>query len=345
MSATTRPGRGDSTTTRSPSSTASSTSCVTSTTVRGSCGEHPREPGLHLRARDRVERRERLVQRQHRLAGQQRAQERDPLAHAARQLVRPRLLEPATGRSARTRVAPGRAPAGARLPAPAAPARRCRARRATAAAGRAVASAPPAAAARCRRPAAAARRSARAASSCRSRWARPRRLSPRSSPSATDPATPAPARRRDAPRTFGKRPRTRSTDARPRQRLDEILQLVRPPAVGRVQLGHSNGRKRAHEVVHFRGQKSERNQIIVVFTGIYGSSKWTNTGTQTETTQRPIRGSRFSLTFSMHQLSSGRLLAKHDRNAGTCRGLHFHRRWRKTWRLSIWRKGLGRRLP
>src|SRR5207248_5443347 len=40
-SATTRPGRGDSTTTRSASTTASSTSCVTNTTVRGSRSSAP----------------------------------------------------------------------------------------------------------------------------------------------------------------------------------------------------------------------------------------------------------------------------------------------------------------
>ena len=51
------------------------------------------EPALHLPARERVERAERLVQAQHRPPGQQRAQERDALAHAAAQLARPRLLE------------------------------------------------------------------------------------------------------------------------------------------------------------------------------------------------------------------------------------------------------------
>ena len=56
-------------------------------------GQHVRQPGLHLGARDRVERGERLVQGQHRLAGQQRAQERDALAHPARQLGRARALE------------------------------------------------------------------------------------------------------------------------------------------------------------------------------------------------------------------------------------------------------------
>ena len=51
------------------------------------------QPLLHLGAGDRVERGERLVQQQHGLAGEQRAEERDPLAHAAGQLRRPRALE------------------------------------------------------------------------------------------------------------------------------------------------------------------------------------------------------------------------------------------------------------
>jgi hypothetical protein len=50
-------------------------------------------PFLQLRPRDRVQRRERLVQQQHRARGQQRPGERDPLAHAARQLVRARGRE------------------------------------------------------------------------------------------------------------------------------------------------------------------------------------------------------------------------------------------------------------
>jgi hypothetical protein len=52
------------------------------------------QPRLQLLARERVERRERLVEAQHRLAGEQGAQERDALAHAARQLVRAGALEP-----------------------------------------------------------------------------------------------------------------------------------------------------------------------------------------------------------------------------------------------------------
>ena len=46
-----------------------------------------REPLLHLAAGQRVEGPERLVQAEHRLAREQRAQEGDALAHAARQLV------------------------------------------------------------------------------------------------------------------------------------------------------------------------------------------------------------------------------------------------------------------
>src|SRR5205807_779119 len=51
------------------------------------------EPLAHLVAGDRVERRERLVERQYRLAREQRSQKRDPLAHAAPKLRRPGVLE------------------------------------------------------------------------------------------------------------------------------------------------------------------------------------------------------------------------------------------------------------
>ncbi len=52
------------------------------------------EPVAHLRPRQRVEGAERLVEAQDGLAGQQRAQEGDALAHAARELVGSRVLEP-----------------------------------------------------------------------------------------------------------------------------------------------------------------------------------------------------------------------------------------------------------
>ena len=79
--------------TRSASTSASSTSCVTSSTVRGSRAQGVREPGLQLLARERVERGERLVEAQDRLAREQRAQEGDALAHPAGQLVGPGALE------------------------------------------------------------------------------------------------------------------------------------------------------------------------------------------------------------------------------------------------------------
>ena len=56
-------------------------------------GERVGEPALHRRARDRVERAERLVEQQHLAAGEERAEERHPLAHAARELGRARVLE------------------------------------------------------------------------------------------------------------------------------------------------------------------------------------------------------------------------------------------------------------
>ena len=65
--------------------------------MRGSRRERAGEPLLQLGPRDRVERAERLVEQQDRLAGEQRAGERDPLAHAAGELVAARsgeLLQP-----------------------------------------------------------------------------------------------------------------------------------------------------------------------------------------------------------------------------------------------------------
>ena len=56
-------------------------------------GERGCEPLLHLAARDRVEAAERLVEQQHGLAGEQRPQEGDALAHPAGELARPRRLE------------------------------------------------------------------------------------------------------------------------------------------------------------------------------------------------------------------------------------------------------------
>ena len=65
-------------------------SWVTSSTVRLSVRELSRRPLLQLGARDRVERRERLVEQEHRPLRQERAGKRDPLAHPAGQLIGPR---------------------------------------------------------------------------------------------------------------------------------------------------------------------------------------------------------------------------------------------------------------
>ena len=76
--------------------------------MRGSRASASAEPALRLAAGQRVQRRERLVQAQHGPPGEQRAQERDALAHAARQRGRPRALEPLQPerrRSARARGA------------------------------------------------------------------------------------------------------------------------------------------------------------------------------------------------------------------------------------------------
>ena len=126
-----RAGR-ESTTTRSASSSASSTSWVTSTTARRvvAARSTAREPGVHLAPGDRVERAERLVEQQHRAAGQEGAQQREALAHAAGQLVRPRPLEPRqterVEQRPRPRVGdrPGRCPRSGRRPAAFASARR-----------------------------------------------------------------------------------------------------------------------------------------------------------------------------------------------------------------------------
>ena len=88
----TRPGLDDSTITSSESSSASSTSWVTSRTVRGP-GREREQPALHLGPRDGVERAERLVEEQDALARHQRAKERDTLAHAAGELLRHRVGE------------------------------------------------------------------------------------------------------------------------------------------------------------------------------------------------------------------------------------------------------------
>src|SRR3954454_13132577 len=77
-----------------------------------------RQPALELRARERVEGAERLVEAQHRPAREQRAQERDALAHPARELGGPRALEAreAEGGERRLRGGPGLRARSARHP-------------------------------------------------------------------------------------------------------------------------------------------------------------------------------------------------------------------------------------
>ena len=86
-----RPGRGVITTTRSASSTASSIECVTKTIVFRRSLPDPLQLERQLLARERVERRERLVHQQHARLVDQRAAERDALLHAAGELVRARV--------------------------------------------------------------------------------------------------------------------------------------------------------------------------------------------------------------------------------------------------------------
>ena len=76
---------------RSASSTASSTSCVTISTVLPVCHDL-HELVLQLRARQRVERAERLVEQQHLRLHRERARDADALLHAAGHLVRHLVL-------------------------------------------------------------------------------------------------------------------------------------------------------------------------------------------------------------------------------------------------------------
>ena len=87
-SATTRPGRLDSSRIRSPSRAASRTLWVTNRTVSALLGDDPLELVVEDVAGDRVERPERLVHQQHVGVLGERPGEGDALAHAARQLVR-----------------------------------------------------------------------------------------------------------------------------------------------------------------------------------------------------------------------------------------------------------------
>ena len=82
-----RPGCGDISMTRSPRHTASRTLWVTNTIVLRRVRPDVLDVAVKLLARQRVERRERLVHQQHARIGRERARQRDALLHAARQLV------------------------------------------------------------------------------------------------------------------------------------------------------------------------------------------------------------------------------------------------------------------
>ena len=86
-SSTTRPGRLDRRTTRSPSRTASRTLWVTNRTRQARLAPEPLELVVQHVAGHGVERAERLVHQQHVGFLGQRARQRDPLAHAAGELV------------------------------------------------------------------------------------------------------------------------------------------------------------------------------------------------------------------------------------------------------------------
>ena len=86
MSATTRPGRGDSTMTRSATRIASGMLWVTMTIVVAGRSQRREQLEVEALAGQRVERAERLVEEQHLRLERERPGERDPLAHPARQL-------------------------------------------------------------------------------------------------------------------------------------------------------------------------------------------------------------------------------------------------------------------
>ena len=109
----------DSSTTRSARRAASRTLCVTNRTVKRPVCPEPLELVVQHVAGHRVERAERLVHQQDVGVLRERAGERDPLAHAAGQLVRPLVGEVRRG-------APGRAAASARWRVRVAPAARPR---------------------------------------------------------------------------------------------------------------------------------------------------------------------------------------------------------------------------
>ena len=88
-----RPGRGDITTTRSASSTASSMLWVMNTTVLRRLRPQRLQVDAHLLARERVERAEGLVHQQQRRVVDQRAHDRRALLHAARELARIAVAE------------------------------------------------------------------------------------------------------------------------------------------------------------------------------------------------------------------------------------------------------------
>ena len=100
-SAFVRPGCGVSSRMRLPMRIASGIECVTNTTVNRVSSQSCEQVFLHLAARQRVERRERLVHEQDLRLHRHRARDRDALLHAARQRVRKVVGELASGRLCR----------------------------------------------------------------------------------------------------------------------------------------------------------------------------------------------------------------------------------------------------
>ena len=131
LCAATRPGRLASSTTQSPRRTASRTLWVTKITVLPVARPQRFELVVQAVAGHRVERAERLVHQQHVGVLGERAGERDALAHAARELVRPLLGEVAEVHHLEQLVGARAALVARRRRRASARARRCRARSAT----------------------------------------------------------------------------------------------------------------------------------------------------------------------------------------------------------------------
>ena len=208
-------------------------SCVTSSTVCGSSASAPASHSCSSRARDRIQRAEGLVEQEHVLAGEERAQEGDALAHAGGETRGAQPLGAFETEAGEERARLRRVRRRGSFPRSRARWLRCRAPSSTAAANRPAASARSARGGRRRRlrPATGrrrgrarpARRRARAAWTCRFRCARRSRAAR---------AARRPGRRRRAPAC--RRGCARRRPARSRRSLRPcVLRLLPLPSLRR----------------------------------------------------------------------------------------------------------------